>query len=63
MIAKGSEPWIFTAVSVTSLFAILSRVMNSSSINHAVYVGIALTFFVVLFSEIQKEKWKFRTLI
>ena len=49
MIAKGSEPWIFTAVSVTSLFAILSRMMNSSSINHAVYVGIALTFFVVLF--------------
>jgi phosphatidylserine decarboxylase len=49
MIAKGSEPWIFTAVFVTSLFAILSRVMNSSSINHAVYIGIALTFFVVLF--------------
>ena len=49
MIAKGSEPWIFTAVSVTSLFAILSRVMNSSSINHAVHIGIALTFFVVIF--------------
>jgi phosphatidylserine decarboxylase len=49
MIAKGSEPWIFTAVSVTSLFAILSRMMNSSSLNHAVYIGIALTFFVVLF--------------
>jgi phosphatidylserine decarboxylase len=49
MIAKGSEPWIFTAVSVTSLFVILSRMMNSSSLNHAVYIGIALTFFVVLF--------------
>ena len=49
MIAKGSEPWIFAAVSVTSLFAILSRVMNSSSINHAVHIGIAVTFFVVLF--------------
>jgi len=49
MIAKGSEPWIFAAVSVTSLFAILSRVMNSSSINHAVHIGVAVTFFVVLF--------------
>jgi phosphatidylserine decarboxylase len=49
MLAKGSEPWIFTAVSVTSLFAILSRVMNSSPLHHAAYLGLALTFFMLLF--------------
>ncbi len=49
MLAKGSEPWIFTAVSVTALFAILSRVMNSSPLHHAAYLGLALTFFMLLF--------------
>ena len=49
MLAKGSEPWIFTAVSVTALFAILSRAMNSSPLHHAASLGMALTFFMILF--------------
>jgi len=49
MLAKGSEPWLFMAVSVTALFAILSRAMNSSPLHHAAYLGMALTFFMVLF--------------
>ncbi|MCO5381953.1 MAG: hypothetical protein NHB15_07560 [Methanosarcina barkeri] len=70
MLAKGSEPWLFTAALVTALFAILSRAMNSSNLNHvaylannAAYLAMALTFFMVLFSETPKERWKFRTLI
>jgi phosphatidylserine decarboxylase len=49
MLAKGSEPWLFTAALITSLFAILSRAMNSSNLNHAAYIAMALTFFMVLF--------------
>ncbi|MGA9188331.1 MAG: phosphatidylserine decarboxylase [Methanosarcina sp.] len=56
MLAKGSEPWLFTAALVTALFAILSRAMNSSHLNHvaylannAAYLAMALTFFMVLF--------------
>jgi phosphatidylserine decarboxylase len=49
MLAKGSEPWLFTAASITALFAILSRAMNSSHLNHAAYIAMALTFFMVLF--------------
>lgn len=49
MLAKGSEPWLFTAVSITALFAVLSRAMNSSRLNCIAYVAMALTFFMVLF--------------
>ena len=49
MLAKGSEPWIFTAVSITALFAMLSRAMNSSPLHHATNLGLALTFFMLLF--------------
>jgi phosphatidylserine decarboxylase len=49
MLAKGSEPWLFTATFVTALFAILSRAMNSSHLNYAAYIAMALTFFMVLF--------------
>jgi len=49
MLAKGSEPWLFTATFVTALFAILSRAMNSSNLNHVAYIAMALTFFMVLF--------------
>ncbi len=50
MIAKGSEPWLFTAASVTALFAIFSRAMDSLPfLNHAAYMGMALTFFMVIF--------------
>jgi len=49
MLAKGSEPWLFTAVSITALFAVLSRATNSSRLNCIAYVAMALTFFMVLF--------------
>ncbi|HII81040.1 MAG TPA: phosphatidylserine decarboxylase [Methanosarcina sp.] len=50
MIAKGSEPWLFTAASVTALFTILSRATDSFSfLNHIAYMGMALTFVMVLF--------------
>jgi phosphatidylserine decarboxylase len=49
MFAKGSEPWLFTAVSITGMFAILSRAMDSSSLHHAAYLGIALTSFMIIF--------------
>ena len=50
MIAKGSEPWLFTAASVTALFAIFSRATDSLPfLNHAVHMGMALTFFMVIF--------------
>jgi phosphatidylserine decarboxylase len=49
MLAKGSEPWLFTASLVTAMFAILSRTINSSNLNYAAYVAMALTFFMVLF--------------
>lgn len=50
MIAKGSEPWLFTAASVTALFAILSRATDSLPfLNNAAYMGMALTFFMVIF--------------
>ncbi|AKB23378.1 MULTISPECIES: phosphatidylserine decarboxylase [unclassified Methanosarcina] len=50
MIAKGSEPWLFTVASVTALFAILSRAMDSLPfLNHAAQMGMALTFFMVVF--------------
>ncbi len=49
MLAKGSEPWLFTAASITALFAVLSRAMNNSHLNHAAYIATALTFFMVLF--------------
>ena len=49
MLAKGSEPWLFTAASVTALIAILSRAMDSSPLNHVAYIGVALTFFMVVF--------------
>ncbi|AKB76433.1 Phosphatidylserine decarboxylase [Methanosarcina lacustris Z-7289] len=50
MIAKGSEPWLFTAASVTALFAIFSRATDSLPfLNHVAYMGIALTFFMVIF--------------
>jgi phosphatidylserine decarboxylase len=49
MFAKGSEPWLFTAVSITAMFAILSRAMDSSSFHHAAYLGIALTSFMIIF--------------
>jgi phosphatidylserine decarboxylase len=49
MLAKGSEPWLFTAALVTALFAILSRAMNSSHLNHVAYIAMALTLFMVLF--------------
>lgn len=49
MLAKGSEPWLFTAVSITALFSVLSRAMNSSRLNCIAYVAMALTFFMVLF--------------
>ncbi|MHC1756087.1 MAG: phosphatidylserine decarboxylase [Methanosarcina sp.] len=50
MIAKGSEPWLFTAASVTALFAILSMATDSLPfLNHAAHMGMALTFFMVVF--------------
>ncbi|HEY3360768.1 MAG TPA: phosphatidylserine decarboxylase [Methanosarcina sp.] len=49
MLAKGSEPWLFTAALITALFAILSRAMNSSNLNRAAYIAMAMTFFMVLF--------------
>lgn len=50
MIAKGSEPWLFTAASVTTLFAILSTAMNSLPfLNRATQMGMALTFAMVIF--------------
>jgi len=49
MLAKGSEPWLFTAASITALLAILSRAMDSSPLNHVTYAGLALTFFMVIF--------------
>lgn len=49
MLAKGSEPWLFTAALVTTLFAILSKAMNSSHLNYAAYIAMAMTFFMVLF--------------
>ncbi|MGB9940397.1 phosphatidylserine decarboxylase [Methanosarcina sp.] len=49
MLAKGSEPWLFTAALVTAMFAVLSRTMDSSHLNHAAYIAMALTFFMVLF--------------
>ncbi len=49
MFAKGSEPWLFTAVSITGMFAILSRAMDSSSLHNAAYLGIALTSFMIIF--------------
>lgn len=49
MIAKGSESWLFTATSITALIGILSWAMDSSSLNHAAYLGTALTFFMVVF--------------
>jgi len=49
MLAKGSEPWLFTAALITALLAILSRAMKSSDLNHAAYIAMAMTFFMVLF--------------
>jgi phosphatidylserine decarboxylase len=49
MLAKGSEPWLFTATLVTALFAVLSKAMNSSHLNYVAYIAMALTFFMVLF--------------
>lgn len=49
MFAKGSEPWLFTAVSITALFAILSKAMNISPLNHMTYIGVGLTFFMIVF--------------
>lgn len=50
MIAKGSEPWLFTASSVTAMFAILSWATDSLPfLNHAAHMGMALTFFMVIF--------------
>lgn len=45
MLAKGSEPWLFTAVSITALFAVLSRAMNSSRLNCIAYVSNGTDFF------------------
>jgi phosphatidylserine decarboxylase len=50
MLAKGSEPWLFTAASVTALFAVLSMATDSLPyLNHATHMGMALTFFMVVF--------------
>ncbi|AKB80492.1 Phosphatidylserine decarboxylase [Methanosarcina horonobensis HB-1 = JCM 15518] len=50
MIAKGSEPWLFTAASVTALFAILSWATDSLTfLNHMAHMGMALTFAMVIF--------------
>ncbi|HWQ49531.1 MAG TPA: phosphatidylserine decarboxylase [Methanosarcina sp.] len=49
MLAKGSEPWLFTAALITTMFAVLSRAMNSSNLTHVAYIAMALTFFMVLF--------------
>lgn len=50
MIAKGSEPWLFTAASVTALFAILSWATdNLPFLNHIAHMGMALTFVMVIF--------------
>lgn len=50
MIAKGSEPWLFTAASVTALFAILSRATDSVPfLNYIANMGMALTFVMVIF--------------
>ena len=49
MLAKGSESWLFTATLVTAVFAVLSRATNNSHLNHATYIAMALTLFMVLF--------------
>jgi phosphatidylserine decarboxylase len=49
MLAKGSESWLFTATLVTTVFAVLSRATNNSHLNHATYIAMALTLFMVLF--------------
>jgi phosphatidylserine decarboxylase len=50
MIAKGSEPWLFTAASVTALLAILSRAADSLPfLSRVTQMGMALTFFMVIF--------------
>jgi len=57
MIAKGSEPWLFTAASVTALFAILSMATDSLPyLNHAAHMGMALTFFMVVFFRVPRKK-------
>lgn len=59
MIAKGSEPWLFTAASITSLFAILSRAMDSLPfLNHIAHMGMALTFVMVIFFRDPERKVK-----
>lgn len=58
MLAKGSEPWLFTAALVTAMFAILSRAMNSSHLNYVAYLAMALTFFMVLFFRDPERKVK-----
>lgn len=50
MIAKGSEPWLFTAASVTALLSILSRATDSLPfLNYIANMGMALTFVMVIF--------------
>ena len=49
MLAKGSEPWLITAVSITVLLAILSKSMNISPLNHVTYIGVGLILFMVVF--------------
>ncbi|WP_410510401.1 phosphatidylserine decarboxylase [Methanosarcina hadiensis] len=50
MIAKGSEPWLFSAASVTALLAILSRATDSVPfLNYIANMGMALTFVMVIF--------------
>jgi phosphatidylserine decarboxylase len=58
MLAKGSEPWLFTAALVTAMFAILSKAMNSSHLNYVAYLAMALTFFMVLFFRDPERKVK-----
>jgi phosphatidylserine decarboxylase len=49
MLAKGSEPMLLTIASITALFAILSRAVKNSPLKHLAFIGVGLTFFMVVF--------------
>ncbi|MCQ1537091.1 phosphatidylserine decarboxylase [Methanosarcina sp. KYL-1] len=49
MLAKGSEPWLFTAVSATVMLEVLYVVTGSSFLRPAVFLGGMLTLFMLLF--------------
>lgn len=49
MFAKGSEPWILTAVFISAILAGFHSLTKSSSFLHGTYVSIGIALFMVLF--------------